>query len=190
MRGTPILRAIAWPDGTPEIDVAHQIARGQRLDPIGSQTWSRPPRVRTQHHNAGELAVNPLVGPNSTIAEIEERWPIDKPTGRALPDTQIVRVLILGAGVQVIVEVKREELRSDCGTEVQTVARTNLRMAEPVGGHGKFDGDPRILLFVHRIEAESLFEDGIDALLPDRQRQEFVQDDPLNSASGSGVGPS
>ena len=66
-------------------------------------------------------------------AEIEERLPIDKPTGRALPAAQIVRIQVVG--VLGVVEDKCEERRFAGGAKVEAVARTYLRMAEAVGCH-------------------------------------------------------
>src|SRR5512138_2280690 len=51
-------------------------------------------------------------------------------------------------------------------------------MAEAVGRHRKLYWDQWIS-FVDLIEAKPLFEDIIDAFLPNRQGQEFMQDDPL-----------
>ena len=70
----------------PEIDVAHEIARGQRLDSVGRQAWSRPARTWKQHHDAGEFAVNLFVR-SEIVVEFEERLPVDKPTRCAFPST-------------------------------------------------------------------------------------------------------
>ena len=98
-----------------------------------------PPRAGEQHHHAREPGVYPFVGPEIGCVEWKEGPPVDKPMRPALPATQIVRIRVVG--ILRIVEDKREErIVAHIGTaKVEAVAGRDLRMAETVGGHRKFD---------------------------------------------------
>jgi len=117
--GTPILRAIAWPAGIPKFTWRMRLREANDWTPSAGKPGGSSTRPWKQHQWSGEFAVNPLVGTEISIAEIEECLPVNKPASRALPAAQIVRVL----GV---VEDKCKERRSTSWAKVDAVTGKNL----------------------------------------------------------------
>ncbi len=106
--------------------MAHEIARGQRLHPVGRQARSRHGAgPREPGSNITTLESLPSFFVRSEIVvEFEECLPVDKPTRCAFSSTHIVWIRVVG--VLRIVEEKGEDRGSASGPEVQTIARTNL----------------------------------------------------------------
>ncbi len=155
--------------------------------PVERQPGGRSARSRKEHQVARQFAVDPFVVTEVAVAEIEERLPVDEPAGSAFAAPQIGGIRIVR--ILRIVEDECKEGRASVRTEIEPVAGTHLRMSEAVGRDRELDGDQRLFVripeqailapIVHPVEAESVAEDVVDAVLPDRQREEFVEDDPL-----------
>lgn len=108
---------------------------------------------------------------------------------RSLAAAEIARIEIVR--VEAVVESECKERRAAVRTEVQTIARPHLRVAEPVGRHSPLDGDQGSSIpipiaesvrgkgIVDAVKPDAVAEDIRHELLPDGEREKFVQDDPL-----------
>src|SRR5262245_60942673 len=94
------------------------------------------------HQDAGELRVNLFIRAHVAVAEVEERLPVDEPTWRTLPASQIIGIGLVW--IDGIVEGEGKKWRAAVRAEIQPVTRSHLRMSEAIRRNGKLDRDQRI----------------------------------------------
>ena len=133
--------AMACPDGSSQVMCRSRLRCGQRRSAARWQAIAPSGRLKS---GVESLRVDPLVGLDLAVAEVEERLPADEAARRAAAAAQVGGVRLPGRCERI--EDEAEERIAVVAGEVRPVRRAHHAVAEAVGGALELDRDEGLAL--------------------------------------------